>query len=259
NRNAAMYIKCEQLVGGLQFNPDESSKITLEGFVKKYSNYPLSVSKGISIANLGSEFGVVGNELVIPVSEGKATGVELMAQRRSATGLYGIMALTFVRSEFTSGDDNFVPSSWDNRVFTTITAGKKWNRNWETGLKWRYVTGRPYTPWDEATSALKSNWDATGQGILDYSKLNTLRVPDFHQLDIRVDKSWFFSKWSINLYLDIENLYNFKSTEPDILFVRTGTDGKPVENPSDPTRYQTYFIKDESGNVLPTLGIIIDF
>lgn len=259
NKTTARYIRCEQLVAGFQFNPDQSSKITLEGFIKKYSNYPLSVSKGISLANLGSEFGVIGNELVLPVSEGKSTGVEFMAQRRSATGLYGIMALTFVRSEFTSGGDDFIPSSWDNRVFTTITTGKKWNRNWETGLKWRYVTGRPFTPWDVATSALKSNWDATGQGILDYSKLNTLRVPDFHQLDVRIDKSWFFAKWSLNLYLDIENLYNFKSKDPDILYVRTGTDGKPLEDPTDPSRYQTYFIKDESGNVLPTLGIIIDF
>lgn len=259
NKRTARFIRCEQLVGGLQFNPDESSKITLEGFIKKYSNYPLSVSKGISLANLGSEFGVVGNELVIPVSEGKSTGVELMAQRRSSTGLYGILALTFVKSEFTSGGATYIPSSWDNRIFTTLTTGKKWNRNWETGLKWRYVTGRPFTPWDVATSSLKSNWDATGQGILDYSKLNTLRVPDFHQLDIRVDKSWFFSKWSLNLYLDIENLYNFKSKEPDILFVRTGADGRPLEDPLDPSRYQTYFIKDEGGNVLPTLGIIIDF
>ncbi|MFM7053988.1 MAG: TonB-dependent receptor [Bacteroidota bacterium] len=259
NKSQARYIRCDQIIGGLQYNPDESSKITLEAFSKYYSNYPLSIQKGISLANLGSDFGTVGNESVIPVSSGRAQGIELMAQRRSPSGIYGIVALTLVNSEFDSGNDKFVASSWDNNLFTTITAGKKWSRNWETGLKWRYVTGRPYTPYDVATSSLKSNWDATGFGILDYTNLNTLRVPDFHQLDIRVDKSWFFNKWSLNLYLDIENLYNFKSKEPDILFVRTDSNGKPVEDPLDPTRYKTFFIKDESGTVLPTIGVILDF
>ena len=259
NKSQARYIRCDQLIGGFQYNPDESSKITLEAFSKNYSNYPLSIQKGISLANLGSDFGVVGNETVIPVSSGRARGIELMAQRRSSSGIYGIVAVTLVNSEFDSGNDKFVASSWDNNLFTTITAGKKWSHNWETGIKWRYVTGRPYTPYDVATSSIKSNWDATGVGILDYKNLNTLRVPDFHQLDIRVDKSWFFNKWSLNLYLDIENLYNFKSKEPDILFVRTDANGKPVEDPSDPSRYKTFFINDESGTVLPTIGIILDF
>jgi len=259
NKASARYIRCEQLVGGLQFNPDASTKITLEAFTKIYSNYPLSVQKGISLANLGSDFGAVGNEPVIPVSEGRAQGIELMAQRRSSSGLYGIMALTFVKSEFTSGTEQYIPSTWDNQVFTTTTLGKKWSKNWETGLKWRYVSGRPYTPYDVSTSALKSNWDVTGVGLLDYSQLNTLRVPDFHQLDIRIDKSWFFNKWSMNLYLDIENLYNFKSKEPAILSVERDANGKPKEDPMDSSRYKTFFIKDESGNVLPTIGIIIDF
>jgi hypothetical protein len=99
----------------------------------------------------------------------------------------------------------------------------------------------------------------TGVGLLDYSQLNTLRVPDFHQLDIRIDKSWFFNKWSMNLYLDIENLYNFKSKEPAILSVERDANGKPKEDPMDSSRYKMFFIKDESGNVLPTIGIIIDF
>jgi len=56
-----------------------------------------------------------------------------------------------------------------------------------------------------------------------------------------------------------ENLYNFKSKEPDILFVRTDSNGKPIEDPTDSSRYKTFFIKDESGTVLPTIGIILDF
>jgi hypothetical protein len=182
-----------------------------------------------------------------------------MVQRRSRSGIYGIMAYTFVRSEFNNFSDAYVASTWDNKHLITLTAGKKLPKNWEAGIKWRYAGGRPYTPYDTAASALKTNWDVSGQGIPDYDLLNTLRLSAFHQLDIRVDKTWFLKKWSLNLYLDIQNVYNFKSENPDILNVRTDSAGNPVTDPNDPTRYEVYFIKDTSGTILPTLGVILDF
>jgi hypothetical protein len=257
--NKIKYINSDHLVAGLQFNPDLSSKITLEGFYKKYRNYPYSVNDSISIANLGSDFGVIGNEEVTSTSEGRAYGLELLMQRRSAEGLYGIVAVTLVRSEFTGAGDEYIPSAWDNKMLITLTGGKKLHNNWEIGLRWRYVSGRPFTPYNVEASALKSNWDAIGRGISDFSRLNTERLPAFHQLDLRIDKTWFLKKWTVNLYLDIQNVYNFKAKERDILNARRDASGQLVTDPSNNDKYEVYFIKDETGTVLPTLGIIIDF
>jgi hypothetical protein len=258
-KNKVTYIQANHYVAGIQFNPELSSKITVEGFYKKYSNYPYSVADSVSLANQGSDFGVVGNEEVTSTSEGRAYGLELLMQRRSATGIYGIVALTFVRSEFTAATSTYIPSAWDNKYLLTLTGGKKLGKNWDAGLKWRYVSGRPFTPYNEEASALKSNWDASGQGIPDYSNLNSERLAAFHQLDIRIDKAWFFNKWSVNLYLDIQNLYNFKAENPDILNVRKDANGIPITNPDKPDSYEIYYIKDTSGTILPTIGIIIDF
>jgi len=257
--NKIKYINSDHLVAGVQFNPDLSSKITLESFYKKYRNYPYSVNDSISIANLGSDFGVIGNEEITSTSEGRAYGVELLLQRRSAEGLYGIAAVTLVRSEFTGFTDEYIPSAWDNKLLVTLTGGKKLGKNWEAGLRWRYVSGRPFTPYDINASALKSNWDVSGQGISDFSKLNSERLPAFHQLDLRIDKSWFMKKWTVNIYIDIQNLYNFKAQERDILNVRRDANGQPLTDPTDSSKYEIYFIKDETGTVLPTLGVIIDF
>jgi hypothetical protein len=257
--NRIKYINADHIVSGIQFNPDPSSKITIEGFYKKYSNYPYSTADSLSLANLGSDFGVIGNEEVTSTSEGRAYGMEFLIQRRSSEGLYGIMAVTLVRSEFTGSTNDFIPSAWDNKLLVTITGGKKLNKNWEAGFRWRFVSGRPYTPYNLEASALKSNWDVAGRGINDNSKLNSERLPAFHQLDLRVDKTWFFKKWTVNLYLDIQNVYNFKAKEKDILNVRRDESGQLLTDPFDNNKYQTYFIKDETGTVLPTLGIIIDF
>lgn len=257
--NKVTYISNDHLVSGVQFLPDDATKITVEGFYKKYRNYPFSLTDSISLANLGSDFGVVGNESVIPASEGRAYGLEVLLQRRSPTGIYGILAYTFVRSEFSGISETYVPSAWDNNHLITLTAGTKLGKDWELGFKWRYVGGRPYTPYDVASSSLKSNWDVRKQGILDYSRLNTLRFGAFHQLDVRADKVWYFTKWSLNLYLDIQNLYNFKAENQDILNVKSNADGTLVTDPNDNTRYSIYYIKDESGTILPSVGIIIDF
>jgi outer membrane receptor for ferrienterochelin and colicin len=258
-QNNTSYISSTHLVGGIQFNSDEQTRFSAEVFNKSYDDYPFSLADSISLANLGSDFGVIGNEGVAPVSTGRAYGAEVMVQRRSREGLFGILAYTFVRSEFKEKDGSYAPSSWDSRHILTITAGRNFKKNWEAGLKWRYVAGRPYTPYDTAASALKSNWDVRKAGIPDYNYLNDFRLDAFHQLDIRIDKTWFYARWSLNLYLDIQNLYNFKAESPDILNVRSDANGNLLTDPDDADRYQIYFIKDESGTILPSIGVIVDF
>ena len=119
--------------------------------------------------------------------------------------------------------------------------------------------GSPYTPYDIATSSLKENWDINGIGIRDYSLLNTSREGNFHQLNVRVDKKWFFDKFSLNFYLDLQNAYAFKAKLAPTLIVETDADGNYVQDPNDPSRYQTKFIETASGILQPTLGIVVEF
>ena len=81
NKKGLKYIQSDHLVGGLAYKPNTSSKITFEGFHKSYSNYPFSVRDQISLANLGDDFGVVGNEEVVSNSKGRAYGFEFLAQK----------------------------------------------------------------------------------------------------------------------------------------------------------------------------------
>ena len=259
NKDRVKYIQADHLVAGVQYNPDNSTKITVEGFYKNYTNYPFSLVDSISLANLGSDFGVIGNEPVDASSEGRAYGVEFLVQRRSRSGLFGILAVTYVTSEFKDLNDDYVASAWDSKQIVSLTAGKKFKNNWEVGMKWRYSGGLPYTPYNASASSLKENWDAQGEAIKDYSQLNAERLDAFHQLDLRVDKTWYYKKWALNMYLDIQNLYNFKADQQDILSVRVDENGNRVTDPNDPARYETFLINNESGTVIPTVGVIIDF
>jgi hypothetical protein len=103
----------------------------------------------------------------------------------------------------------------------------------------------------------------TGFPALDYNQYNQLRFNSFHQLDLRIDKEWFLPRITINLYADVQNVYNFKTTGSTFLIQELDGEGNPIiENPGDPAELQRYRMKElEStvGTVLPTIGIIIEF
>jgi hypothetical protein len=259
NQQNLKYIQSNHFVSGLEFKPDSSSKITLEGFYKSYSNSPFSVRNQISLANLGADFGVVGSEEVTSTSKGKAYGFEILAQKKSYKGLYGIFSYTFVRSEFQNQLNQYIPSSWDNKHLLTITAGKKLNNNWEIGSKFRLVGGRPYTPYDLNASSIIANYDVSNKGILDYASLNSERFGTYSQLDFRIDKTWFWNKFSLNFYVDVQNVLASKSNGQSFLLPTLDANGNKVINSNDSSRYVLEAVESSSGNVLPGFGFIFDF
>ena len=81
----------------------------------------------------------------------------------------------------------------------------------------------------------------------------------FHQLDIRIDKQYYFSKWSLMFYVDVQNLYNFKAYEPDRL-VRESIVNPEVNDDEGNGFYKLIYIPSEgTGTILPTIGIMIEF
>ena len=257
--NGITYIQSDHIVGGVQYNPTRYSKISVEAFYKKYDNYPFLTNDSISLANLGGDFGVIGNEPAVSNSKGRSYGLEFFLQQKLSSTVYGLISYTFVRSEFEDKNGDYVASSWDNRHILNITAGKKLRKNWEIGAKFRFLGGSPYTPYDIEQSAKKENWDVTQRGINDWDQLNTIRNGNSHGLDFRVDKRWFFEKWALNAYLDIQNLYGFKTETQPFLDVVRDDSGNPIEDPNQPDSYLTKEVENTSGTILPSIGLMIEF
>lgn len=257
-QNGITYIQADHAVLGLEYLPFTNTKISLEGFYKVYDNYPFLTRDRVSLANLGSDFGVIGNGPAVPLSGGRAYGLEFLIQQKLTKGFYGILAATLVKSEFEDKNGDLRPSAWDNGQIVTLTAGKKFKGDWEVGARFRYLGASPYTPYDAALSSYRQTWDLRGVALLDYDRLNEERTGAVHQLDMRVDKRWFFAKWSLDLYLDIQNVYNFQAPLAPSLTVVRDDNGDPLVDPTDPTRYSTKEIQNFSGTILPSIGIIIE-
>ena len=182
-----------------------------------------------------------------------------MYQQKLFKGFYGILAYTFVRSQFEDADGDLIPSAWDNQHIVSITGGKKFGKNWEIGMRWLFTGGSPFTPYNVNATTLRSNWDVTPVPVFDYSRLNSQRGKAFHQLDMRIDRKFFFNKWTLNTYFDVQNAYNFESELQDYIDVQRNDSGDPIIDPQNPNNYLPEFIPNLSGTVLPTVGIILEF
>ncbi|MGE0772257.1 MAG: carboxypeptidase-like regulatory domain-containing protein [Cyclobacteriaceae bacterium] len=259
----ADYTRSDHYVTGFEFVPASNLRFTLEGFRKNYSNYPISLRDGISIANQGVEFTQVGNEPVVTTGKGRAYGLELFAQQKLTRNLFYTISYTLFKSEFTGLSGAYKPSSWDNRSLLSAILGYKFNSHWEVGFKYRYAGASPITPFD--LDASRTNYLTLGTGILDFDQVNSLRLRAFNQADIRIDKKWNLKRTTIDVFLDIQNLFNAKSTGAlAYTFERnndnTGfatTDGLPVQ--ADGSNAIPKILRNDDGTILPTVGFIVSF
>ena len=59
---SAKYTKSSHYVTGFDYTFGNAAKVSVEGFVKRYANFPISLIDGVSLANKGADFEVLGNE-----------------------------------------------------------------------------------------------------------------------------------------------------------------------------------------------------
>lgn len=232
------FVEATQYIVGVDNIIREDTRISLEAYVKDYSNYPASLVRPyLVLANTGAGYGgsdegfaSFGIDPLTSKGSGQARGIELLAQKKlSEIPCYGTMSISYNVSEFKALDGFARSSSWDQRWIINVGGGYVFGNEWEFSTKFRYATGRPYTPFYP-------------DGTQDPGLYNSIRIEPNHSLDVRVDRRWSFDNWTLVTYIDIQNVYN----------------RKPVDIP----RYsvQTRMVEQQASiGILPSLGISAEF
>jgi hypothetical protein len=231
-------IKVNQYVLGFDHRVSADALLKVEGFYKDYSNYPASTIRSyLLLANTGAgfsgsddNFSSFGLEPLVDEGKGNSRGVELSVQKKlSDIPYYGLLSLTYSKTDFTPLDGVERPGSYDQNWLFNLSGGYKFNEYWEASIRFRFASGSPFTPF---------NPDGT-QSIINY---NTRRLKSTHSLDLRVDKRWYFSSWTLITYLDLQNVYNRKNSTS----VRWDSRKQRVDETS-------------SIGILPSIGISAEF
>lgn len=252
------YISVSQESLGLSWTPNENMELSVEGFYKLYGHMPFSLSDQIPLSCKGNDYGTIGNEALSSEAKGRSYGVELMFKWLLTQKLNLSSSLTIFKSEFKDGEQgSYVPSAWDNRFILNMSGTYNFPKHWSLGAKVSCIGGSPYTPYDVEKSSLVEAWNVQGRAYYDYSRYNQERLPVFGQLDVRVDKTFYLKKCMLGFYLDIQNITASKLRQPDAL-MSTGQIGNPSA-PLSEQRYVMKSIRQESGTLLPTLGITFEY
>jgi TonB family protein len=185
-----------QYVLGVEFDPTPTLHIEALGF---YNDLRQRVVRSDQIARVPFDNDGVG----------RVYGGELLVRQELWKGLFGWISYTLSRSERRDHPDQpWRLFQFDQTHILTIIASYKLPKGFQIGARFRYVTGNPQTP--VVGSYVNGN---TGGYQAIYGATYSTRLPDFHQLDIRGDKTFTFNRWKLSIYLDIQNVYNNRGSE----------------------------------------------
>ncbi|MBC8073043.1 MAG: TonB-dependent receptor [Deltaproteobacteria bacterium] len=153
--------------------------------------------------------GTLGPENFSSTGLGRIVGAEIFVRKELTRNLFGWLSYTVSRSQRRPDpqQDWFV-FDLDQTHILTLIAVYRLPRRWQVGGRFRLVSGNPHTP------TMAAAYDAGGGDYIAIdTPANSARLPAFHQLDLRVDKRFVWRKVELNVYADVQNVYNRQSVE----------------------------------------------
>lgn len=208
-------LRSDMSVFGLSYLLREDANLTLEFYHKRYADLPTGVVAGetdyLVLTNTGVGFGGREDDFqsfgyidLISHGSGRATGVELAVQKKySEVPLYGKASLAVSKSTVTANDGVTYPGQFDQRLIFNVSAGYKFNSKWQLGGKFRLFSGAPFTP------VYRPSQNGGHIQNLPQEYLSQ-RLSAGHTLDLRLDRRFNFRAWNLIVFLDIQNIYNYK-------------------------------------------------
>jgi len=195
--------RATHLVIGISHLLTENTQLTVEAYNKDYDHMPVDPAQpDLFLMDEVYQSGLFRTHG--PLQDGgnaNARGVEIMVQKKLAESVYGMVSASYFRSQYEDYTGNRKDRIYDNRLTFNIEGGYKPNKEWEYSTRWIYAGGVPYTPLDEAAS-MQAN-----RSIYDSNMINSMRLPAYHSLNLRVDRRFFFNRSNIVLYFSIWNVY----------------------------------------------------
>ncbi len=161
-------------------------------------------------AYTGSDLNIAGNNgHYESVGYGVSYGAEFLLRIRPTRYFVGWVAYTLSRFERDYyGGVLWAPGQLDQPHNLIVVGSFTLPYGFNVGLRFRYASGPLVTPY------IGSVFDANGGYFIALPRLPwSERLPDFIQLDARIDKRFVFDAWTLVIYADVQNVTNQQNPE----------------------------------------------
>jgi hypothetical protein len=179
--------RADHYIFGIEHRLGDDSKATMEVYHKELINVIIGSDTSSILSNSGS---------------GYAEGIEFSIQKKLTDGIVGSASYTYsVSQRRDAGSLPLYDFEFDRPHIFNLLMGMELGNGWQMGAKFQYASGNPYTP---VVGVVKKG----GVYYVVDGAVNSTRYPDYHKLDFRVDKKFYFDSWNLTVYLDLWNIYN---------------------------------------------------
>ncbi len=180
-------VHATHYVAGIEHRIGDDTKMLVEMYRKDLSDVIVDPDSTNLLVNTGS---------------GYAEGIEFSIQKKFTNGFVGSASYSFSTSQRKDTPvQSFYDFEYDRPHIINLIGGLEIGSGWQIGAKFQFASGNPYTPVIAVTSK-------NGSFYLVDGPINSARNPDYHKLDIRVDKQFILAGWSLTAYIDLWNVYN---------------------------------------------------
>jgi hypothetical protein len=139
---------------------------------------------------------------------GRAYGGQVLVRQELWRGFFGWVTYSLSRSERRDHADRaFRLFDYDQTHVLGVVASYEY-KGWVAGVRFRYTSGMPRTP---VASAFYDSRGDQYQPV--FGAHNSIRIPDFVQLDVRAEKTWALKRVSLNVFADVQNVTNRSNPE----------------------------------------------
>lgn len=139
---------------------------------------------------------------------GRSYGGQILLRQELFKGFFGWVTYSISRSERQDHPDrDWRLFDYDQTHVLGVVASYDY-RGWVAGVRFRYTSGMPRTP---VTGTFYDGRGDQYQPI--FGAHNSIRIPDFVQLDIRFEKTFALRRYSLNVYIDVQNVTNRANAE----------------------------------------------
>lgn len=161
-------------------------------------------------SGLGSDVNIPGaSTRFASTGYGRAYGAEILLRHKLTKNFFGWVAYSLSRFERDGyGGQQWSPGPLDQPHNLIVVASYKLPFEITVGGRFRYASGPLVTP------IVASLYDVDGNYYYPLpGQPWSVRLPDFFQLDLRIDKRFTFDRWALSLYLDVQNVTNQQNPE----------------------------------------------
>lgn len=200
--------KARHLILGLKYLLSPDTQLTLEGYDKAYSDFPMAPGYPYYFVaddvNGDSDrfwnFGYLINK-----GKAYARGMEVTLQKKLSQKLYGLVNFTYYRARYRDLMGVWRNRLFDNRFIFCLSGGYKPSRNWEFSARWIVCGNRAFTPVDEEKSI------EYGGAWVNFDDIMAGHLSDYQNLSLRVDRRFQFRKSNLVVFSGAWNVFDHKN------------------------------------------------